>query len=787
MQWILNHVGGLTFYSDIALGGWGQLEGLTLFIFKIWPIAKAMERYLTTEEVNSIVSAIKQVPSPVPQIGERVTAAIRAKLAMQLYSRPINPNIVNGLRQAVEHHFQRALISPGEHVGLRTGESVSQQFTQGVLNVFHSSGAAKTISSSGIESFQEIFRASAHRKREIATLHFTDKNLSFDQVYAKRAEFVGVTLSDIIASSSYFDVRERPWWVDQAHGLPHAITRLGATEWAKIGSYLNTPGRQILIIRLNRNVMYTHRLTTYDVARACMNQDDSSTCCVYAIPGPTRSTSQDGPCICVLPNVDTISKVISSSVGSASECSIGINPTAESDVGYFIMFFEQVFFQRAKDITLKGVTGIRSLEPVTIPVFKTMVRNEALNEGGEGGEGTWTLWINEVAMATSGLTLAKLFSLLEAANIQAQVVPPDERDNQLRLHVRVLEPNWQTWTRVWSLAGATDISGTITPSAYIYARSLFDDRVKAHAEYVYAVARCDAYDAKTGRLRRILGRPGIDQTCTISNNPHDIIDALGIEACRNYITFEIHSMLAGNDIYISSRFITMIADFMTNLGVLLPITSRGVARQKRGVLADASFERPTDLFVEAAMSGRWERTESTSGCIFLGKRASFGTGSFQVEIDPLFRDTMKRRSGAGVGTSFIVGQKSTVHMAMMTYAGGDAAAEVDSVFNTPPIGLAPSSPERVVPIPRLNPLSAYGVIPENGGPPPRRQPIHRPWVEAVLARSASQNIGPDELEILAEAQYEGVASPPVREGVPAPVPPFQGVPGPYTLPPDAYD
>jgi hypothetical protein len=180
------------------------------------------------------------------------------------------------------------------------------------------------------------------------------------------------------------------------------------------------------------------------------------------------------------------------------------------------------------------------------------------------------------------------------------------------------------------------------PSEYIRLYALYNPEVARHTEYIYARLMIEAEKvsaSETRRLKIILSHEEVDGRYTISNNPREIAETLGIEACRNYIVTEIHSMLAANDITVSSRFITMIANFMTNLGILVPITSRGAARQNRGVLADASFEHTTEFIRKAAMAGKWEEIRSTSGCIFLGKRSYVGTGAFRLRIREGFKDS----------------------------------------------------------------------------------------------------------------------------------------------------
>jgi hypothetical protein len=143
------------------------------------------------------------------------------------------------------------------------------------------------------------------------------------------------------------------------------------------------------------------------------------------------------------------------------------------------------------------------------------------------------------------------------------------------------------------------------------------------AEYIYGITNgTNLIDA--------LAHPLVDSRYTKSNNAHEMIKALGVEAARNFLVLEYIRNFKGD---IEPRHIMLCVDFQTSLGVLLPITSRGAARQQTGPLAKGSFEHAMNTFLEAAAFGKYEEIKSTSTSIFVGKRMILGTGSFKAKLD----------------------------------------------------------------------------------------------------------------------------------------------------------
>lgn len=134
-------------------------------------------------------------------------------------------------------------------------------------------------------------------------------------------------------------------------------------------------------------------------------------------------------------------------------------------------------------------------------------------------------------------------------------------------------------------------------------------------------------------LKTILSLEEIDSTRTTCNSPHDILTCFGIEACRNFIAHTFFEIISNSGSYVNLKYTDFVADFMTVLGSLIPITSKGVIKHNRGALADATFQEPLTRFINSALFGGKENVDSTSASIFIGKRMNLGTGYTKYLLD----------------------------------------------------------------------------------------------------------------------------------------------------------
>ncbi|MBR9689890.1 MAG: DNA-directed RNA polymerase subunit A'' [Candidatus Altiarchaeota archaeon] len=132
-------------------------------------------------------------------------------------------------------------------------------------------------------------------------------------------------------------------------------------------------------------------------------------------------------------------------------------------------------------------------------------------------------------------------------------------------------------------------------------------------------------------LQDTLKVKGVDHHRTTTNDINEIARVLGIEAARNSIIFELRSAMEGAGVTnVDVRHLMMVADTMTAEGEVKAIGRYGIAGEKAGVLARASFETPVAHLIKAAYSGESDDFASVIEDILVGQPVKVGTGMVKL-------------------------------------------------------------------------------------------------------------------------------------------------------------
>lgn len=626
-------------------------------------------RYLTATEVAEIVAVVPRVSAATSVAAKCARTQIQEKLTLQIQELLICPDSIHKLKAWIINQFNRSIIHPGQPIGITTGESVGSPMTQMTLNTFHEAGSSKSM---GIDAFREVFNGSEHRKNENTTVHYNDKNLSYEEVLETRRALVGVTITDIMLTteirSSYREdhtlipTTECGWWYS-------AYNALMDKDFVQEDYYLR--------MTFSPNLLYAYKITLNDIVKVLESRShvpSYGSKDLRCVASPTSIGIID-----VYPNSQIVSSSLNKIVGKSR---VGITQENAS-----LIFIQRCIIPYLSMRTVRGIQGITGLYPVSETSWSIIRAEEkymnkdaleayikSLQDEGRPEEEiaihrknvdlAWTLWLDLVRMKTTGIGIQKMRTLLELAGISINYIPTDidkglkpskgEVRNQITIVMpegweqRVMESQRQGGAAAIAKRGKQPKLDQLRPGDYI--------NMLLKAEEAETLAWSDSerqkgvvfpsrdpspiyragtyvYSVTNGiNLKHLLAHPLVDPRRTISNNPHEIMRTFDAEAARNFIARDFYDMISGNGSYVNSRHISLVADFMTNMGVITPITSRGISRQNRGVFADASFEHPVEFFNKAAISGRWEDVTSTSTCIFIGKRALVGTGAFDLKL-----------------------------------------------------------------------------------------------------------------------------------------------------------
>ena len=124
---------------------------------------------------------------------------------------------------------------------------------------------------------------------------------------------------------------------------------------------------------------------------------------------------------------------------------------------------------------------------------------------------------------------------------------------------------------------------------------------------------------------------GIDLNLTICNDIIEIYHKFGIEALRTILLKELKTVFTGKRL--NYQHLSILMDIMTNTGTTTSIDRHGLNKIDRDPLAKASFEKPVDQLLTAAVFGESDKMESVSSRIMAGLVIKGGTGLCDIGLD----------------------------------------------------------------------------------------------------------------------------------------------------------
>ena len=126
---------------------------------------------------------------------------------------------------------------------------------------------------------------------------------------------------------------------------------------------------------------------------------------------------------------------------------------------------------------------------------------------------------------------------------------------------------------------------------------------------------------------------GIDLLQSYSNDIVSTYEMYGIEAARTLFIKEFTLAVESSNAITGYQHVELLADTVTHMGILIPVTRHGVKKMDTDTLSKASFEQTVDKFKDAAMYGESDFMRSVSSRIAAGEMINGGTGAFNILLD----------------------------------------------------------------------------------------------------------------------------------------------------------
>lgn len=131
-------------------------------------------------------------------------------------------------------------------------------------------------------------------------------------------------------------------------------------------------------------------------------------------------------------------------------------------------------------------------------------------------------------------------------------------------------------------------------------------------------------------LTEILQLKEVDEMRTVTNDIHETMLVLGIEATRNIIINEALKTLQEQGLDIDIRHIMLVGDIMTLTGSVQSIGRYGVAGAQTSILARAAFEETIKHLVRASLRNETDNFKGIFENVMVGQVIPSGTGMFEL-------------------------------------------------------------------------------------------------------------------------------------------------------------
>lgn len=625
-------------------------------------------RKLTQHQIKDIVSGIPIVQSPDKNILSRfANEDIASILAYFLEKVKICPDeeSLDKLKRILVDKFEVARIQPGAAVGLWLMEAIGQPATQMTLNTFHTAGAGANVGA-GIKTYRELLFATLNRSSLITTIHFKKRHLTYQDVSGMKQYIANVTAGDLIdkyvIESPNPDDLEQYWW--------HTIQPL-------VSGKRMPQSQKVLRLFLKTALMYEMRITMEDLAFAIENASKDKFSLVVCFHGTLSDGIMD-----IYPDENFINETIQN-----KELLPGPIPSH--------VFIFSIVLPCLNKVQIKGIPGVKRLTPMVQSVWSIVRRERRVPReeyekyrlrlgfpDGSSGR-AWYIHLDQNLNA-NGISVDNLYQLLYAMGVKEgnkdiidekgrTTRQPAEIGSIAAKKVSFYSPsqfpnrgfeftNIDNVKKVCNIPYSRNTPESLfvilppeadesrTPGEYLLSlleaenkkqEDIQKEELKKNrigfvgersklvsvSEYICAVA-------EGSNLKEIFNNEYVDPTLSYTNDFREIARTLGIEAARNYFTYELDEVIRKTGTIINPRHIELAGDFMTSRGIFLGMNFVGVNKgEAAGHLSLATIEKSMGVFASSAAFGISENLESVSGSIIVGKRPFIGTSASDVLTD----------------------------------------------------------------------------------------------------------------------------------------------------------
>lgn len=228
-----------------------------------------MTRKLTELEIENILDFIKPSPNIPLDCAMSIVNGVKERFRSQLRTQRILPKRIPDLKKILTDQYFKTKIPSGESVGVIAAQSIGERQTQNTLNTFHFSGQNQTAVTVGVPRFQELLNATKNPRMVNCKIYFKNNNDSIESLRGMIGhEIASLTLKDVSESIDIIINKKPDWWYE-------LYDTLYDEQYSEYSNCLR--------VKLNKKILYKHRLTVEDIADKIEDEYDDIRC-VFSPP-----------------------------------------------------------------------------------------------------------------------------------------------------------------------------------------------------------------------------------------------------------------------------------------------------------------------------------------------------------------------------------------------------------------------------------------------------------------------------------------------------------------------
>lgn len=592
-------------------------------------------RYLTREEIFSIINNLPKIESSFGDVGEYATRSSFIHLEKLLKRERIYPEAIPILTRLLQDRLRFGSVDPGIPVGINCSTAVGEPTTQMTLNSKRSSGVKKTVT----ESFSRVVELTnvSETKQPQTFISLKTEFPTLADIIDFRIKYVELILGDVIVdydiiSSDEFEI---PYWM-KMYLYMHNLT------------FDKNVIHNVLLLNLDPVKLMKHRVR---MSRIKEILEENST--MFCVPSPLSEST-----IVVIPNEQEVSQVVNDLLGSV-QTTIQQNEISSH-------YFNYAAIPEISKLSIKGISGIKDVYPAFYP-YSLFVDSE------EKVGSLWKLTFDPVKYNMFNVSPGKIKKLYEKTGMKVlsiedetyvsgkyeYAIPPKiftistENVSPSKIFPGLFESEelvngrWKVKLekgKEFEYKGYDGDTLQIEESPKIILEKLLGD----DAKYVYV----ETLGANTSELIIL---PDVDPRHLHTNCIRDTFSNFGIEATRSVFINELLQVMATSGMYLNSKHVTLLTDMMSNLGFMNKLTITGMVSKRTNPLDTSTFERAALVLSNAAAFNKTQLADTPSTSVLLGKVAKMGAGLSKSMIDrekyQIMIDQLKAKKNASSITS----------------------------------------------------------------------------------------------------------------------------------------